>query len=322
MDIKTAVTSVPKSPKGKEILMRVSGIVLAVAVTLSSAVAAELTGTLLKIKETGRIAIGFQEGSVPFSYLDGSQKPVGFALDVCVRIADVVKKQLDLRELAVEMVPVTSSTRIPLMMNGTIDLHCSATTNNAERTKLVDFTNTHFLAATRFAAKKSLNLNRIDDLKGKAVVAVAGSTNIVQLNKVNADRKLGITVVPAKDQLEAFLMIETDRVQAYVLDDVQLAVAIARSKEPPAYMISEEAFSKPEPYGIMLRKDDPSFKAVADNVTAELYQSQEIEGLYKKWFEAPVPPNGTNFKYPMPSALRKAFAKPTNSSDPDAYASN
>jgi glutamate/aspartate transport system substrate-binding protein len=300
--------------------MRLLGILLGLALASNAARAEEVTGTLQKIKETNQITIGYQEASVPFSYLDGSQKPIGYAIDICLKIADAVKKQLDLPDLAIEMAPVTSSNRIPLLMNGTIDLHCSSTTNNAERQKLVDFANTHFLSATRFAAKKSLNIATIDDLKGKAAVAVAGSTNIAQLNKVNTERKLGITVIPAKDQLEAFLMMETDRAQADVLDDVQLAVAIARAKDPGAYMISTEAFSKPEPYGIMLRKDDAPFKAVADRVTAELYQSSEIDALYKKWFEAPVPPSGINFNYPMPPALRNSFKHPSSSPDPDAYA--
>jgi glutamate/aspartate transport system substrate-binding protein len=181
--------------------MRLLGVLLRLAVVSNAAAAEELTGTLQKIKETNQITIGYQEASVPFSYLDGSQKPIGYAIDICLKIADAVKKQLDLPNLAIEMAPVTSSNRIPLLMNGTIDLHCSSTTNNAERQKLVDFTNTHFLSATRFAVKKSLNITTIDDLKGKAAVAVAGSTNIAQLNKVNTERKLGITVIPAKDQL-------------------------------------------------------------------------------------------------------------------------
>ncbi|WP_257170283.1 amino acid ABC transporter substrate-binding protein [Bradyrhizobium sp. SRS-191] len=300
--------------------MRRWGCVLTLVLAANAACAEELSGTLQKIKETGRIAVAFQESAVPFSYLDGNQKPVGYALDICARIADAVKRELGLPNLVVETVPVTSSTRIPLMTNGTIDLLCASTTNNAERQKLVTFTNTHFLSATRFAAKASSSLRRIDDLKGKTAVAIAGSTNIAQLNKVNVERKLGVTIVPAKDQAEAFLMLETDRAQAYVLDDVQLAVAIARSKEPAAYVISEDAFSKAEPFGIMLRKDDAPFKAVADRVTAELYQSPEIEKLYKTWFESPVPPTGTNFNYPMPAALRAAFKKPSSSPDPDAYA--
>jgi hypothetical protein len=173
-----------------------------------------------------------------------------------MRIVDAAKRELKVSDIAVETLPVTSSNRIPLMMNGTVDLVCSSTTNNAERQRQVAFTNSHFLSATRFAARKSDNITTIDQLKGKPVVAISGSTNMVQLNQVNTARNLGITALAAKDQAEAFLMLETGRAAAYVLDDVQLAVAIARSKDPSAYMISAETLSKAEPYGIMLRKDD------------------------------------------------------------------
>jgi glutamate/aspartate transport system substrate-binding protein len=230
-----------------------------------------------------------------------------------------VKKELGISDIAVDYLPVTASNRIPLMVNGTIDLHCSATTNSAERQKQVTFTNSHFLSATRFAAKKSAGINTIDDLKGKSVTAVAGSVNLTQLIKVNTERKLGITVLPAKDQAEAFLMLETDRAQAYALDDVQLAVAIARSKQPALYMISEEAFSKAEPFGIMLRREDAPFKALADRATAELYASPEIEVMYKRWLEQPTPPNGINYNVPISTALRNAFAHPSSSFDPDDY---
>ncbi len=299
--------------------MRLPLTMLAVVLITVPAHASELTGTLQKVKETNRIVLGIQEASVPFSYLDGNQKAIGYAVDICMKIVDAVKRELKLSGLDVETSPVTSSNRIPLMMNGTVDLVCSATTNNAERQRQVAFTNSHFLSATRFAARKSDNISTIDHLKGKPVVAVAGSTNMVQLNQVNAARNLGITPLTAKDQAEAFLMLETGRAAAYVLDDVQLAVAIARSKDPSAYIISEEAFSKAEPYGIMLRKDDAAFKAVADRATAELYRSPEIEAIYKKWFESPVPPNGLNFKTPMTAVLRNAYAHPSDSPDPARY---
>ena len=299
--------------------MRLPLTMLAVVLITVPAHASELTGTLQKVKETNRIVLGFQEASVPFSYLDGNQKAIGYAVDICLKIVDAVKRELKLSSLDVETSPVTSSNRIPLMMNGTVDLVCSATTNNAERQRQVAFTNSHFLSATRFAARKSDNITTIDHLKGKPVVAVAGSTNMVQLNQVNAARNLGITPLAAKDQAEAFLMLETGRAAAYVLDDVQLAVAIARSKDPSAYIISEEAFSRAEPYGIMLRKDDAAFKAVADRATAELYRSPEIEAIYKKWFESPVPPNGLNFKTPMTAVLRNAYAHPSDSPDPASY---
>ena len=299
--------------------MRLPLTMLAVVLLAIPAQASELTGTLQKVKETNRIVLGFQEASVPFSYLDGNQKAIGYALDICMKIVDAVKRELKLSSLDVETSPVTSSNRIPLMMNGTVDLVCSATTNNAERQRQVAFTNSHFLSATRFAVRKSDNITTIDHLKGKPVVAVAGSTNMVQLNQVSAARNLGITPLAAKDQAEAFLMLETGRAAAYVLDDVQLAVAIARSKDPSAYIISEEAFSRAEPYGIMLRREDAAFKAVADRATAELYRSPEIEAIYKKWFEAPVPPNGLNFKTPMTAVLRNAYAHPSDSPDPASY---
>ena len=299
--------------------MRLPLTMLAVVLLAIPAHASELTGTLQKVKETNRIVLGFQEASVPFSYLDGNQKAIGYAVDICMKIVDAVKRELKLSSLDVETSPVTSSNRIPLMMNGTVDLVCSATTNNAERQRQVAFTNSHFLSATRFAARKSDNITTIDQLKGKPVVAVAGSTNMVQLNQVNAARNLGITPLAAKDQAEAFLILETGRAAAYVLDDVQLAVAIARSKDPSAYIISEEAFSKAEPYRIMLRRDDAAFKAVADRATAELYRSPEVEALYKKWFESPVPPNELNFKTPMTAVLRNAYAHPSDSPDPASY---
>jgi glutamate/aspartate transport system substrate-binding protein len=300
--------------------MKTSSIALVLALAAAPALAQDLSGTLLKAKETKRLAIGFQEASIPFSYLDGANKPVGFAVDLCVKIAEAARKRINMADMAIEFVPVTSANRIPLMINGTIDLQCAATTNNADRQKQVAFTNTHFLSATRFASKKANNLNKIDDLKGKVVTAVAGSTNINQINKLNTEKGLGLTVLPAKDQLDAFLLLETDRAQAFVLDDVQLAVGIARSKTPDAFTISAEALSKPEPYGIMLRREDPQFKQLADEVTAAIYKSPEIEALYRKWFLSPVPPNNVNFNYPMPGAMKKAFANPSNSADPDAYA--
>lgn len=302
--------------------MRLFPVLLAATCLAGAASAEDLSGTLQKIKETRKITLSYQEASVPFSYLDGNQKPVGFAMDICLKIVDAVKTSLGMPDLTVDTLAVTSSNRIPLMVNGTLDLHCSATTNNADRQKQVAFTNTHFLSATRFAAKKAANIKTIDELKGKAVTAVAGSVNLTQLAKVNTERNLGLNIMPAKDQAEAFLLLETDRAQAFALDDVQLAVAIARSKEPQLFMISDETFSKPEPYGIMLRRDDAPFKALADRATADLYASPEIEVLYRKWLQSPTPPNGLNYNVPMSPALRNAFTKPSSSADPDAYSVN
>jgi glutamate/aspartate transport system substrate-binding protein len=285
----------------------------------SQAYAEELTGTLKNIKETGAITLGYRDASIPFSYLDDSQKPIGFAMDICLKIVDAVKKELKLDKIEVKLNPVTSATRIPLLANGTIDLECGSTTNNAERLKLVAFTNTHFLTASRYVSKKANNLNSIDDLKGKTVVSTAGTTNIKQLTEANAARNLGITIVPAKDYAEAFLMVETDRATALVMDDVLIASFVAGAKDPAAYVISPDAFSKPEPYGIMLRRDDAAFKKVVDAATAEVYTSGEGQKIYDKWFMAKIPPKGLNLNTPISPELKAEFAKPSDSPDPDSY---
>jgi glutamate/aspartate transport system substrate-binding protein len=285
----------------------------------AAAGAEELTGTLQKVKELGYITIGHREASVPFSYLDDKRQPVGFAMDICAGIVDAVKRELKLDRLEVRYQLVTASTRIPLLANGTIDLECGNTTNNAERQRQVWYTNTHFLTASRFLSKVESNVRSIADLKGKTIVSPAGSTNIKQALEFNSRLNLGMTIVPAQDQGEAFLMVETGRAVAFVQDDIILAGLIATSKDPKAYVISEDAFSKPEPYGIMLRKDDSAFKAVADAATAALYSSPEGTALYAKWFMQAIPPKGINLNVPMSPAMRRAFEKPTDSPDPAAY---
>jgi glutamate/aspartate transport system substrate-binding protein len=299
--------------------LRLLGLVLAAGLGVSQAGAEELTGTLKNIKDTGAITLGFRDSSIPFSYLDDNQKPVGFAMDICYKVVDAIKSELKLDKLEVKLNPVTSSTRIPLLANGTIDLECGSTTNNAERQKQVSFTNTHYLTASRFVSKKANKLDMIDDLKGKSVVSTAGTTNIKQLTEANAARNLGITIIPAKDHAEAFLMVETDRAAAFVMDDILLASLVAGSKDPSAYAISKDAFSKPEPYGIMLRKDDPAFKKVVDGATAKLYTSGEGLKLYDKWFTQKIPPKGLNLNTPIGPELKAEFAKPSDSPDPDSY---
>ena len=296
------------------------GYTLAAALCAGPAMAQELTGTLKNIKETGAITLGHRDSSIPFSYLDDNQKPIGYAMDICYKIVDAVKKELKLDKLEVTLTPVTSSTRIPLLANGTIDLECGSTTNNTDRQKQISYTNTHFLTASRFVSKKSSKINSIDDLKGKPVVSTSGTTNIKQLTDANAARNLGVNIIPAKDHAEAFLMVETDRAVAFVMDDILLASLVAGSKAPDDYVISKDAFSKPEPYGIMLRKDDPAFKKVADAATAALYQSPDGVKIYEKWFMAKIPPKGLNLNVPMGAEQKKSFAKPSDSPDPDAYA--
>jgi glutamate/aspartate transport system substrate-binding protein len=294
-------------------------VVVATCLGAGPTLAQELTGTLKKIKETGAITLGHRESSVPFSYYDDRQQVVGYAMDLCARIVDRVKSELKLAKLDTKLNPVTSATRIPLMANGTIDLECGSTTNNADRQKQVSFTNTHFLTATRFVSKRSSNINSIDHLKGKPVVATSGTTNIKQLTEANAARNLGVNIIAAKDHAEAFLMVETDRAVAFVMDDILLAAFVAGSKDPDSYVVSKDAFSKPEPCGIMLRKDDPAFKKVVDGATAALYQSADGQKLYDKWFMQKIPPKGLNVNAPISAELKQEFAKPSDSPDPDSY---
>ena len=195
---------------------------VATSLGAAPALAQELTGTLKKIKETGAVSLGHRESSVPFSYYDDRQQVVGYAMDLCARIVDRVKSELKLDKLDTKLNPVTSATRIPLMANGTIDLECGSTTNNLERQKQVAFTITHFVTANRFVSKKSANLQTVDDLKGKTVVSTSGTTNIKQITEIGAQKGLNLNILAAKDHAEAFLMVETGRAAAFVMDDILL----------------------------------------------------------------------------------------------------
>ena len=275
-------------------------------------------GTLKKIKDSGTITIGHRDASLPFSYYDDKQQPIGYAMDLCAKIVDAVKAELKMPAIKVNYQLVTSANRIPLMANGTIDLECGSTTNNIPRQEQVWFTITHFVTANRWVAKKSSNVKKLADLKGKTVVSTAGTTNIKWLTEENGKQNLGMNILTAKDHAEAFLMVETDRASAFFMDDILLYSLVANSKSPADYVISADALSI-EPYGAMLRRDDPGFKKIVDDATAKLYKSGEINAIYKKWFLSPIPPKGVNLNVPESDALKKVFANPTDSGDPAHY---
>src|SRR5262245_14006514 len=237
--------------------------IAAAMLTTAPALAQDLTGTLKKVKDTGAITLGHRESSAPFSYYDDKQKVIGYAMDLCFRVVEAVQKELRLPKLETKLNPVTSATRIPLMANGTIDLECGSTTNNLERQKQVAFTITHFVTANRFVSKAAGKFKTVDDLKGKTIVSTSGTTNIKQITEINAAKNLGLNILTAKDHAEAFLMVETDRAAAFVMDDILLYSLVATSKSPKDYVISPDALSV-EPYGIMLRREDPAFKKVVD----------------------------------------------------------
>ena len=280
--------------------------------------AAAQEGTLKKIKDSGAITIGHRDASLPFSYYDDKQQPIGYAMDLCAKIVDAVKAELKMPNLKTNYQLVTSANRIPLMANGTIDLECGSTTNNVARQEQVWFANTHFVTANRWVSKKSAKLKTLQDLKGKTIVSTAGTTNIKQITEINAAQNLGMNIISANGHPEAFQMVETGRAVAFVMDDILLAGLAAQSRSPKDYEISSVALSV-EPYGIMVRKDDKAFKDVADKALSQVYKSGQINAIYAKWFQKPVPPKGINLNVPMGDALKKAFANPTDSGDPAVY---
>ena len=282
-------------------------------------VQAQETGTLKKIKDSGTITLGVRDSSIPFSYLDDKQSYQGYSVDLCMKIVTSVQRQLGLSTLNVKLNPVTSATRIPLMANGTIDLECGSTTNNVERQKQVSFAPTTFVTANRILSKKSAHIKSLADLRGKVVVSTSGTSNLKQLTTLNADQNLGINILPAKDHAEAFLMVETGRAAAFVMDDILLASLAANSKAPADYEISKEALSV-EPYGIMLRKDDPAFKKAVDTAISNILTSGDINRIYDKWFLKPIPPKDITLNWPISDQFKAVIAKPTDSGEPSAYA--
>jgi glutamate/aspartate transport system substrate-binding protein len=277
-----------------------------------------VTETLKKIKESGMVVIGHRDTSIPFSYLDDKQQPIGYSMDICMKVVEALKAELQMPNLQVKLNPVTSATRIPLMQNGTIDLECGSTTNNLERQKQVAFAVTTFVTANRLMAKKASNIKTLDDMKGKTIVSTSGTTNIKQITELNAQRNLGMNILTAKDHAESFLMVETGRAVAFAMDDILLYSLVASAKKPEDFMITSEALSV-EPYGMMLRKDDAAFKEVVDTAIIGLFKSGEINQLYTKWFLSPIPPKNINLNVVMSDALKKVIANPTDSGDPKDY---
>jgi glutamate/aspartate transport system substrate-binding protein len=293
-------------------------LLLAALAFVAAPALAQDTGTLKKVKDTGTITIGYREASIPFSYLDQNQKPVGYAMDICYKVVDAVKEKLNMPNLKVALTAVTPSTRIPLMANGTIDLECGSTTNNAERKQQVDFGMTYFVIKYRFVSKKASNLDTIADLKGQTVVSTAGTTVIKALNELNTADKMGMNILSANDHGAAFLMVETGRAKAFLMDDILLYGLVANSKNPADFHISSASLGV-EPYSLMLRKDDPEFKKVVDDAMTKLYKSGEIEKIYSKWFLSAIPPKGITLDFPISDSLKRVFANPTDSPDPNVY---
>ncbi len=269
------------------------------------------TGTLEKIKNSGVIVLGVRESSIPFSYLDDNQNSIGYSIDLCLKVVEAVKEQLQMPNLEVKMNPVTSQIRIPLIVNGTIDLECGSTTNTKERQQQVAFSVAHYVASVRMAVKANSGIKSLDDLDGKSVVTTAGTTSDRYIKQNKQGKQINFTNVYGKDHAESFLMLESGRAQAFVMDDVLLSGLIAQAKNPQDFAIVGTALSV-EPYSLMLRKDDPEFKQVVDNTLKNLMETGEIEQIYSNWFTKPIPPKGINLNLPMSPKLQEVFQQPTD----------
>jgi glutamate/aspartate transport system substrate-binding protein len=278
---------------------------------ITPALAQDQGGTLKKVKESGTISLGHRESSIPFSYYDDKQQVVGYSYELALKVVDAVKKELKLGNVNVKLTPVTSQNRIPLVQNGTIDLECGSTTNNLERQKQVSFSTTIFVVGTRLLTRTDSGIKDFPDLAGKNVVTTAGTTSERLIRKLNEDKNMKMNIISAKDHGESFLILESGRAVAFMMDDALLAGEMAKAKRPKDWHIVGTPQSR-EAYGCMLRKDDPEFKKVADAAIAEVMKSGEAERIYKKWLQSPVPPKGYNLDLPLSDDMKELFKSPND----------
>jgi ABC-type amino acid transport substrate-binding protein len=267
--------------------------------------------TLKKVAETGKISIAYREASVPFSYLAGSGKAVGFSADLSDAIVAEVKKRVNKPDLEVDYKSVTSQNRIPLLVNGTIDLECGSTTNNSTRAQDVAFAINHFYTGTRLLTKKSSKIKDYPDLAKKTVASTTGTTNAQVIRKYNTEKNLGMDVVLGKDHDDSMLLVDNGRALAFAMDDILLFGLMANAKNPAEWEVVGESLQV-EPYACMLRKNDPQFKALVDGVITSMMKSGQFEKLYSKWFTSPIPPKNINLNLPMSQQLRDNVKAPSD----------
>ncbi|MDV8151313.1 amino acid ABC transporter substrate-binding protein [Acinetobacter pittii] len=266
--------------------------------------------TLAKIKSTGKIVIGHRESSDPISYVVAG-KPVGYAVDICNQFANDIKKELKMPSLKVEYKAVTSSTRIPELLAGNIDMECGTTTNSKQRQQQVGFSTNYYATEVRMAVKANSGIESLADLNGKAVVTTQGTTSDKYIKMNEKGQAVNVQNIYGKDHADSFAMMASGRAAAFVMDDNILAGLIAKSSTPKAFAIVGPVLSS-EPYGIMLAKDDPKFKAVADRTVNNLWKTGKMDALYKKWFLSPIPPKNTNLNMQQSSSYKKLKANPTD----------
>ncbi len=273
---------------------------------------APLDGTLSKIASAKAITLGYRDASVPFSYVgDSSGKPMGYSVELANKIVERIQQKTGVANLNVKYNLVTSQTRIPLVQNGTVDLECGSTGVTAERQKQVAFSYGFIYVKGQLLTAKDSGIRGFEDLKGKNVVTTAGTTNERFLKSYNAEHNANMFVISAKDHGEAFKMLETGRAVAFYMDDALLYGERAKAKDPHHWAVVGKEQSR-EIYSCMVRKDDPQFLALVNETLGDLYRTGEINGIYQRWFEQPIPPKGLNLEFPMTAELKAIIAKPVS----------
>ena len=295
--------------------MKKFALAAAVATTLSAGFVlpaqAQESATLKKIKDSGTITLGHRESSIPFSYYDDKQQVIGYSHELMLQVVADIKANLKLAKLDTKLMPVTSSNRITLVQNGTVDIECGSTTNNTERQKQVGFSTTIFVIGTKLMAKKDAGINDFADLAGKNVVTTAGTTSERLIRKMNEEKGMKMNIISAKDHGESFLTLETSRAVAFMMDDALLYGEIAKAKKPGDWVVTGTAQSK-EAYGCMLRKDDPEFKKMVDASLTKAMTSGAAEKIYAKWFMSPIPPKGLNLNMVLSDEMKVTFKTPND----------
>ena len=298
-------------PKSRLSILGAALAAACILLPVGTATAQDAAGTLAKVKASGAITFGYREASFGFSYLDGGAKPVGYSIDICNRIVEAIKTELKLPAVEIKYQAVTSANRIPLVQNGTVDIECGSTTNLVERQKLVAFSPDIFRYNVRTLVKTDSGIKSIADLQGKTVVTTAGTTSFRLLREADKGRSLEVNQLAGKDHTDSFLLVESGRAQAFVLDDILLAGQIANARNPKDFAIVGESL-RTENQSLMFRKDDPEFKAVVDRVVGGMMKSGEMDKLYQRWFMSPIPPKNININYPMNAETKEAFANPSS----------
>lgn len=290
---------------------RVAFLSLAAGMLLCAAGATHAAGVLDRVSAGGKLVIAHRESSIPFSYLDADKKPVGYAVDLCLKLADAVRKKTGAKNMAVEFLQVTPANRIAMVAEGEADLECGSTTNNAERRQKVAFTIPHFITGARMLVRADGKIERFEDLDGKKLVSTKGTTPLKAAEQANRERLLHITILEAPDHAKAVDMVEKNEADAFVMDDVLLFGLAANRAKPEALKVVGK-FLTTEPLAIMLSKDDADFKKLVDEEMRRLIVSKEIQPIYDKWFLKPIPPNDKALNLPVSYLLRDFWKYPSD----------